>query len=136
MHRAVDAHQPTPRAQGGLGAAGTTEFPAVGVAAAVVDWRDVATVEWRRSGRWHWGGADSSGCPVAVGPGRVEAAAGSREVPITLSGVTDQTRAKSCNPREAGRHAVAVGVAGDEMVCEQTRYRLVEVPGIQRQIVA
>jgi hypothetical protein len=92
------------------------------------DWRGRATVERRSVGRRGKGGAGTTGRPVA--------AAGSREVPVALSGITDEARAKCGNPREAGRHAVAVGVAGDEMVCEQTRYRLVEVTGVQRQIIA
>jgi hypothetical protein len=81
-------------------------------------------------GRPMSGGADTRAC-LARGRGRnLVGAARSWEVPVALSGVTDQTGAERDDPGEAGGHAVAVGVAGDEVISEQSGYRFVEVTGV------
>src|SRR6202034_1987479 len=58
---------------------------------------------------------------------------GSWEPSVALSGVTDQSGPEREDPGEAGGHGVAVGVAGDEMVGQQARYRLVEVTGREHE---
>lgn len=66
---------------------------------------------------------DSGGVDTTVSPGRVHArnpagVARSREIAVALIGVADETGTERDNPRESGRHAVAVGIAGHEMIGE------------------
>jgi hypothetical protein len=70
-------------------------------------------------GRPSLGGADTTVCPVRVRVlDRLVGEGGSREVAVTLGGVTDQTGTERGDPGESGGHAVTVGVAGDQVVGE------------------
>ena len=81
-------------------------------------------------GRPMSGGADTRACLARVRVRDRAVVDRSWEVPVALSGVTDQTGAERDDSCEAGRHAVAVGVAGDEVISEQSGYRFVEVTGV------
>jgi hypothetical protein len=114
-----------PRAERDWDVLGTTECrsdvaesgqPAAESVEAVGAWARGVVRRWL--GHQGWGVADTKARPGGVRSGHLGAAGDSREVPVALGGVTDETGAKCDDPREAGGHAVAVGVAGDEMVCE------------------
>jgi hypothetical protein len=79
------------------------------------------------SGRRRSGGAGTRVCPARVGGRNLVLEGGSWEVPVALRDVANQPGAERDNPGEAGGDAVAVGVAGDEMVGEQSGDRLVKV---------
>jgi hypothetical protein len=85
------------------------------VASAVRVWQRGVVRYWL--GLQGWGVANTKARLAGVRLGHL-AAGDSREVPVALSGVTDETGAKRDDPGEAGGHAAAVNVAGDEMVCE------------------
>lgn len=95
-------------------------WPGVGGMPAAMGTRGVAlaAVSQFWSGRRRPDGVDARAGSVQVVAPNLVAVGCSWEIPVALRSVADQTGTKSDDPREAGRHAVAVGVAGDEMVAE------------------